>query len=144
MPKTYARLSDRHPFEVYLLVLALMSSVPASLGLTPAPATIRVQLDPNMARLWAISLTVGAATALVGLSWKRPKFGLSVTGLTLEQVGLTFVGAATIFYSACAFKAAGLPAIIPIGTVAAFGAASFRQAWKIHRLLIALQEEAAA
>jgi hypothetical protein len=140
MPKTYARLSDRHPFEVYLLALTLLASVPASLGFAPAPATIRVQLDPTMARVWAISLTVGAVTALVGLSWKRPKHGLSVNGLLLEQVGLTFVGAATVFYSACAFYAVGLSSIIPVGTVMAFGVASFRQAWKIHRILKVLQE----
>jgi hypothetical protein len=140
MPKTYARLSDRHPFEVYLLALTLLASVPASFGLAPAPATIRVQLDPTMARVWAISLTVGAVTALVGLSWKRPKHGLSVNGLLLEQVGLTFVGAATVFYAACAFYSVGLSIIIPVGTVLAFGVASFRQAWKIHRILKVLQE----
>ena len=140
MPRTYARLSDRHPFEVYLLALTLLAAVPASFGVAPAPATIRVQLDPTAARLWAIALMVGAAVALVGLCWKRPRQGLSVTGLGLEQVGLTFVGAATVFYAACAFLAAGTPALIPLGTVLAFGVASFRQAWKIHRILKALQE----
>jgi hypothetical protein len=140
MPRTYQRLSDRHPFEVYLLALTLIAAVPASFGLAPAPATIRVQLDPHAARLWAIALMVGAATALIGLAWKRPKRGLSVTGLGLEQVGLTFVGAATIFYAVCAFLAAGWPAMIPVGTVMAFGVASFRQAWKIHRILKVLQE----
>ena len=113
---TYARLNDRHPYEVYLLALTLASTVPASLGLAPAPASIRVQLDPTAAWIWAASLSVGAAVALVGLAWKRPRQALlSVTALLLEQVGLTIVGAA-----------------------------SFRQAWKIQRVLRLLREQAAS
>lgn len=138
MPAMYGRISDRHPFELYLLVLSLIASLPAALGAAPAPASIRIQLDPNLARVWAASLALGSFLALLGLAWRRPKVGLSVTGLLLEQVGLVTVGAATIYYCAVAIATVGWSTLAPIGTVLAFGLASFAQAEKIQLVIYAL------
>jgi len=138
MPATYVRISDRHPFELYLLVLSLMSSLPAAIGAAPAPASIRIQLDPGLARVWACSLALGALVALLGLAWKRPKVGLSITALLLEQVGLVITGVATIYYAIVALSTIGASALTPVGTVLAFGLASFAQAEKIQLVIYAL------
>jgi len=134
------RLSDRHPYEVYLLTWALITSTPGALGFATVPGSLRGQLPEWAARTWAVTLMVGAATALVGLAWRRPKATrLSVTGLSLEQIGLVTTGCATVFYSAAALLAAGLTAIVPVGVTLAFGLASFAQALKIERVLRAVR-----
>ena len=107
MPRTYLRLSDRHPFEVYLLALALFTSVLGAAGITPPPASVRVALNPIAGRVWALALAIGCVVALVGIAWHRPKVGLTVTGLILEQVGLFIVSAATIYYCCIAFYVTG-------------------------------------
>lgn len=145
MPHVYRQVDDRHPYEVYLLVFTLATSLPALAGLTNPPRTIQLALQPWEARVWAGSLALGALVALVGLAWRRPPKGLPVTGLVLEQIGLAFIGAGTIFYSWVALRSTGLDAIQPIGVVLAFGVASFAQSWKIsgvlNRLAAAEQNE---
>ena len=136
------RLSDRHPYEVYLLGWALAASVPAAFGVQPPPRSVVDQMPDWAARSWAITLMIGCIVALTGLSWRRPRATrLSVTGLTLEQVGLVIVGCATVFYSAAALLGVGWSALPPVGVVFAFGLASFAQAWKIERALRAVRSK---
>lgn len=139
MPATYRRLGDRNPYELYLLVLAALSSTPAALGLARPPASVRIQLDPISGQIWAAALALGSLIALIGLVWRRPHVGLSVTGLLLEQVGLVIAGVATVFYCMMAFATVGWDAAPPVGTVLAFGLASFAQAEKIENVIWALK-----
>jgi len=136
MIPTYRRLSDRHPYEIYLLVWVLVATLPAALGLTEVPGTIAHMLDPWAARVWAVGLTMGALIALIGLGWRRPPFPkLSVTGLVLEQVGLVTLGATTLFYTFAAAINVGTGALPVLGVVLGVGTASFAQAAKIQRVL---------
>lgn len=134
------RLNDRHPFELYLLSWALVGALPAALGFTPAPGSVQGQMPEWAARAWAVSLALGAATALAGLAWPRSRATrVSITGLALEQVGLVTTGCATVFYSAAAILGVGVSVLTPVGVTLAFGLASFAQAWKIERALRALR-----
>ena len=130
------QLTDRHPFEVYLISFAFVSSAPGALGFTGVPPSVNALLPGWQARAWVIGLTVGSALVLVGLAWKRPPFPrVSVTGLVLERLGLTIVGISTLFYAVAAWRFTGWEALVPIGIVLAFGLASFAQARRISRVL---------
>lgn len=130
------RLNDRHPYEVYLLTLAFLSSLPTAAGVTSPPNSITSQLPGWPARLWAYAVLIGAATALVGLAWKRPRFPLvTVTGLLLEQVGIVILGAACTVYAVAVMFTGGTNALFAGSLTLAFGLASFAQARKIKRVL---------
>lgn len=130
------KLSDRHPFEIYVLVWALVTSFPAAVGVTDVPASMSRQLPGWPARAWAIALTVGCLTALVGLVWPRPAFPfVSPTALGMEQVGLTIVGVAAVLYAVAALFNVGWSALVPAGVIVGFGFACFAQCWKIDRVL---------
>lgn len=136
----YQPLSDRHPFEVYLLVWASVTSLPAALGLTPVSIVLREQAGQGVGRIWSCALALGCLIALLGLGWRRPVRGcLSVTGLTLEQIGLITVAGSTIFYSAAALLRSGFSSLAVVGVILGVGTASIAQAWKIQRVLKALQ-----
>ena len=130
------RLSDRHPFEVYLLLALLVSAAPAAFGFAQVPQSVEGLVPPVVGRLWAIALWAGCLVAVIGLVWRRPPFPrVSVTGLLLEQVGLTLAGTASILYGAIIVQSAGVRGLISAGAVAAFGAASLAQALKIRFIL---------
>jgi hypothetical protein len=130
------QLTDRHPFEVYLISFAFVSSAPGALGFTGIPPSISALLPGWSARAWVIGLTVGCGLVLTGLAWKRPPFPrVSVTGLLLERFGLIVVGISTIFHAVAAWRLTGDAALIPIGIILAFGCASFAQARRISRVL---------
>lgn len=130
------RLNDRHPFEVYLLLALLVSAAPAAFGFAQVPQSVEGLVSPIVGRLWVITLWAGCFVALLGLAWKRPPFPrVSVTGLLLEQVGLTIAGSASILYGAIIVQSAGVRGLISAGAVAAFGLASLAQAIKIRYVL---------
>jgi hypothetical protein len=130
------QLTDRHPFEVYLITFGFVSSAPGALGITGIPPSINALLDGWSARLWVIGLTVGCGMVLVGLAWKRPRFPkVSVTGLLWERIGLIIVGISCGFYAVAAWRLTGDAAFIPIGIVSGFGLACFAQANRIGRVL---------
>ena len=134
------RLSDRHPFEIYLLTWAFLVSLPGALGFDALPSSVGAQMPHLAARLWAVSLTVGALVALVGLAWRRPPFPLvSVTGLLLERIGLFIVGYAAAFYSVAVLFYVGAQGLVPAGIVLGFGLACAAQALKIGRILATMK-----
>jgi hypothetical protein len=130
------KLSDRHPFEIFMLSTAMVSSFPAAAGFAPPPNSIAQQLPGWPSRAWAIILMLGCAIALVGLAKRRPPWPVvSVTALGFEQVGLTIAGGSTTIYALAVIASAGVPALVPAGLSLAFGLACFAQAWKIERIL---------
>lgn len=124
----------RNPFEIYLLLLAIVTSAPSMLGVAPTPSSIEFQLG-IYARVWSFFLFAGCAVALVGIFWPRPRHQerYSVTGLGLEQTGLVSVAGATIYYSVAIIAVIGSTGLITAGIVLAFGLASGVQALRIHR-----------
>lgn len=114
--RTDPRMSGRHPFEIFTLFLALVTSLPVLFGVTPAPGTIRAVLPPVVAFIWALTLCVGSLVALVGVWWKE-----RATGLIMEQLGLACVGVVCIIYFVVALVAVGWSTTIPMGIVLGFG-----------------------
>ena len=130
------QLTDRHPFEVYLISFAFVSSAPGALGFTGIPPSIAALLPGWSGRAWVVGLSLGCGLVLAGLMWKRPPFPrVSVTGLLLERLGLIIVGISTLFYAAAAWRLTGAAALIPIGIILGFGLACFIQARRISRVL---------
>lgn len=130
------RLNDRHPFEVYLLGLALLTNAPAAFGFVEPPASVRAQMPEGAAQLWSLGLTLGCLVAVVGLAWPRPPRPLlTTTGLLLERVGLIVVAWSTVFYAVAVMCTAGWAGLAAAGIVLAFGLASAAQARKIRRTL---------
>ena len=130
------RLSDRHPFEIYLLLWTAVTSVPPAFGATPVPTSIAGALEGPAARAWAIVLCIGACLALVGLAWKRPPWpDVSVTGLLLEQIGLLLLAFGSLFYVYAIFHVTGLSGLVGAGIILAFGLACGTQAFKIWSTL---------
>lgn len=123
--------SQRHPFEIFLLIACVITGIPQLAG-APAPSSISHSL-PVWARLvWAAALGGGGAFALAGMCWPR-KTG---TGIVLEQFGLVAVGNACVFYSACVLVLVGHSGAFPAGLNAAFGIACF---WRYVQIELAIR-----
>ncbi len=118
--------ASRHPFETYLLALAVVSGVPLIFG-GGNSRTIDASLPPTLVVVWGVMLTVGSSMALVGSYWR----GRQITGLVLERAGLVGVGGAAIVYAVAALLAVGSDALFSSCITAGFGAACFAQARRI-------------
>lgn len=131
MPLRSIRL--RYPYEVYLLTLAMFSSVPASFGKArAAPGSVVAHMQPYQVRMWAISLSLGGLLALIGIFWPQKNAKAQATGLTLEQTGLVICGFAGLVYAWTIYATVGLRGLVPMAFVLGFSAASFAQARMIH------------
>ena len=94
--------STRHPFEVFLLLLSILSGLPIMVAGT-APDAVTDALNDTAARVWGGGLAVGAVIALLGIFLTRPhprSTKVSVVGLVTEQVGLVMVAGACMVYTA--------------------------------------------
>src|SRR5918996_793715 len=87
--------ASRHPFEVYMLVLAAISGAPLLFG-KPNSCSIEETLPPLLVTAWGGMLVVGSLLALLGLYWR----GRSSTALLMERAGLVGVGGAAVVYAA--------------------------------------------
>lgn len=123
-------MSGRHPFELYLLYLTLLVSVPIVLGAAPRPGSVADLLPDLMAWGWSLILAVGSAVALLGIFWRE-----RVTGLIAEQVGLVLVGVATLAYTVMVFHAVGDDGLVQIAIVGGYGASCIRRYFQIQQIL---------
>jgi hypothetical protein len=128
--RTDASMAGRHPFEIFTLILGLVSGLPRLLGVTPAPNSITSLLPPVLVLAWSAVLVIGCATALTGVWWRN-----RAIGLILEQLGLAFVGVACIVYSGVALISLGPNASIPISIVGAFGVSCLVRWRQIQRTI---------
>lgn len=126
--RTDARLSGRHPFEIFMLVLASLTSLPTVLGRAAKPPSITEALPPLAQFLWALILCLGSTGALVGIWWHN-----RATGLVVEQLGLALVGITSLIYVVVALFVTGLS--IPIGIVFGFGASCLKRWWDLQGVI---------
>lgn len=84
---------SRHPFQIFVMVAAMLTGVPILLGGVPGPGSLRAALPPNGVYAWSALFCIGGILALVGASMRN-----RVNGLLTEQVGLGFVGSACLLY----------------------------------------------
>lgn len=108
----------RHPFQTFLMVLGLISSVTLILNRTE-PASLEATLPQWLVFLWAAMLVSGCSLALLGAYWPRSY----TAALTMERIGLDFTGIAGSIYGTGVIIFGGIPALLAAGIVLAFGAA---------------------
>jgi len=128
--------SGRHPFQLFVLFLAWLVSLPTLFGAAPTPGSINATLPAWLAFSWSVALAAGAGIALVGVFLlNRP------IGIILEQLGLGIFGIASVVYTAAALKSLGLAALQPAGIVAGFGAACLWRYFQLQGVLNRAQAE---
>lgn len=130
--------ASRHPFETYLLALALVSGIPLMFGRANS-ASVAATLPDALVVVWGTMLVVGSGTALVGTYWR----GSLLTGVVLERTGLVGVGGAAIVYSLATVLAVGIGATFSACLTVGFGLACFAQAHRISRRINRLMARAA-
>lgn len=128
--QTDARLSGRHPFEIFILAFALAVTLPTVLGAAPRPGTVDEALPTAVAFIWSLVMTLGAAVALAGIAWRERG-----AGLIMEQLGLAAAGLASIVYGGCALYIVGQAAGFPAGLIIGFGASCGWRYFQLQRII---------
>ncbi len=127
--------AGRHPFELFTLYLAFLTTFPTVVGVIPVPGTVADVLPDVIQTVWAWTLFLGALIALVGVYWRE-----RASGLIAEQLGLAFAGLASVVYSGCAIWSAGEAALVPAALVGGFGVSCIRRYFDIQQTLDATHE----
>lgn len=122
--------SSRHPFQLFLLVLSIVSGIPLLLGIERGPATIESLLPDGMVYMWGLLLTVGSATALIGSLMSN-----RINGILVEQWGLLVVAVTTIFYGVGILLVVGRTGIQPAAIILAFGLACAYRWYELQRYI---------
>ena len=129
------RKLGRHPFELFILYLCVVSSIPTILGLSPEPGSVEDALPAWLATTWSWTLFLGSVITVAGIYWKN-----RASGLIAEQLGLLVTGVAAIIYVGCALTIVGSAVQQPAGIIAGFGIACLLRAHdlqgtidKVHR-----------
>jgi hypothetical protein len=130
-----ARMSGRHPFELYILYLAFLTGLPVLIGLAPRPGSINAVMPAWMAFGWSAGLVGGALVTLLGVYWKE-----RATGLIAEQLGLALVGVMSLAYSICVLYVAGMNSAIPAAIIAGFGISCIRRYFQLQEVIDAVHE----
>lgn len=139
--------SGRHPFELFVLFLGMVSGAPLLFG-APAPGTTTELLGTGLARVWGWILVGGCLVALIGVWWTwwawlgrlwRRVHPAERDGLLIEQVGLVAVAVGTLIY-AIGVVLADIPEdddplarVIPAALVGSLGLACAWRVWQIQR-----------
>lgn len=121
--------AGRHPFQRYLLAVAIVGSLPLLIG-EPTSGSVEATLPPAVVLAWGILLTLGCMTTLVGVYWplREPITPRSfVTALFLERLGLAIVWPTAFVYAAIIVLVAGWSGFLVAMLVAGFGWASRRR-----------------
>jgi hypothetical protein len=129
-------MSGRHPFEIFMLALVVLTSVPVFFGAAPEPGSIEAALPTWGVFAWQSILAFGSVGSLLGIFWRD-----RATGLIMEQLGMAFVGVASVIYSASVWAIAGPGAAIPGGIILGFGIACLIRWRDIQRTINAVHVE---
>lgn len=123
-----------NPFEVFLLVLSLASSIGLLQGNTGS-TVLDAQLNDLVVSLWGIALAAGSILALAGVYCYRREATL-MPGLVLERAGLSLVGVAATIYSVVVIYSVSLSgARWAVSVQIAYAAACFFRAYQDHRAI---------
>jgi hypothetical protein len=124
-----------NPFEVFLLVLSIVSSAGLVRGHSGS-AVLDERLPVWEVGAWGLMLASGSLIALAGIYCYRSRRRLML-GLYLERTGLILVGGAAAIYSYVVFLSAadvdGVRWAVTVQT--AYSAACFFRAWQDHRAI---------
>lgn len=129
MPYTAITHDSRHPFETYILTAGVLAGGSAVFG-DLWPTAIEEAFPVWAQAVWGILFGGGALIALIGIALKKRD-----TGILLEQVGLTALGAMCITYSGAIFvfnRSGGFAVSVLLVLI---GAACFRQWWRLEKFV---------
>lgn len=121
--------AGRHPFQRYILALAVVGSVPLVFG-EPTSGSIESALPSLIVLGWALTLIAGCGIALVGVYWplREPITPASfVTSLFLERLGLAMVWPTALVYAAIIVIETQWRGVLVACIVAGFGWAARRR-----------------
>lgn len=120
---------SRHPFQIYMLMLCLVSGFPLILGKVQAES-IEAQLPGWGATAWGLALVGGALVALIGIFMPN-----RVNGLLIEGIGLVSVGAAAVIYAIAIIATVGFGGIVAAGITLGFGLSCIVRWFQLNAVL---------
>lgn len=120
---------SRHPAQVFLISLCLLTSLPTLLGQVPAPSSINAVLPHWMRIAWSAYLCVGSLIVLIGMFWSK-----RVTGMIVEQSGLVAVAGGSFLYALAILITVGFArgGGITVGLLLGFTATLVFRWYQIH------------
>lgn len=120
--------SGRHPFEVAMLVAAMISGI--ALLITDArPRSVTESMPTLVQAFWEVGLVVAGVVGLMGISWR----GQMSTSLGVELFGIAVLGTVTTMYTIALYTVSGAAAIAAGAFVGAVALASWSRIWQITR-----------
>jgi len=120
-------VSGRHPFEVMLLVAALLCGI-LLLVADFRPPSIGIAMPPVIQVTWEVGLVVVGVGGLLGITWP----GHLVTGIGIELGAMVLLGTTTAMYSIAVLFVSGRPALI---AGAFIGAVAVSSLWRSLQIL---------
>lgn len=132
MPLRGERIRSRHPFQLFMLIVTFIYSLPGLAFSAVRPGSVEATVGPIGTIVWSVGLCLGTGCALLGIfGYRRNR----ATGLSLEEFGCLVAGAATLFYAAVVLWALGLTAFFPAIVMVGYGSACVVRSAQLHRLL---------
>lgn len=119
------------PFEA----LVCVTSMPIGgfvAGGAVQPLSLVATVTPPAMRLWGALVMIASATTLVGILWRGRR---AVTGLLIEQIGLTGMGGLLTVHAATSHVALGEAAAFSTGLMFATALACALRVWTITSAL---------
>lgn len=132
-------ISGRHPFEVTLLLAAVVCGSGLLLLADTRPRSVSVAMPGVVQATWEIGLVVCGLLGLVGIGWR----GQLSTGLGLELGAIVLFGTTAGMYALAIFAISGRVGLAAGTFVAAVSAASYWRATQIVRDLRRLAQACA-
>lgn len=141
MPLRGERVRSRHPFELYMLAVSFIYSLPGLAFSAVRPGSVQATVGPIGTIVWSVGLCLGTGCALLGIFGYREN---RATGLSLEEFGCLTAGVATLYYAAVVLWVNHWPAIFSAVVMAGYGMACVVRSAQLHRLLGRTVRELAA
>lgn len=132
MPLNRERIRSRHPFQLFMLIVSFVYSLPGLAFAAVRPGSIEAGVGPTGTIVWSAGLCLGTGCALLGIfGYRRNR----ATGLSLEEFGLAAAGAATLYYAGVVLWVLGWPAFFSALVMLGYGSACVVRSAQLHRLL---------
>ena len=130
--------SGRNPFAIFLLIACLLTGISGLISPEGTSPIVAHLLAAWELKAWYSGLTLSGAATLIGL------FSKGLTSLSVERVGLIFLGTISTMYSIAVAMQGGAALSFSSAFVGAFAIACMARVWQIGRDLKKLPRGGAA
>lgn len=125
-------MGERNPFQVYMLLLSLLSGFTTLLADVPATTgSIEYYLNRWEEIVWATLLILGSASTLVGMFW----YGTERDALLVKRLGLTTLSVPLAVYAFVLVGRFGWSSLSIALAILGFAGAAFVQAWRVNKAI---------